>query len=257
MKDKINRLLLIFISISLFLLIFNFLIPLKFIQDCINNIVFFPKKILYQEKTKPSFVNSEIDKIKAENTRLLQEMNNYEVLKKDNEALKSQFQTSLLKSQNLLPAKIVGFEGFFSNPTTFVVDQGSRGGVKKGMAVILENNLVGKVDQVLPSYSKIILINNTKFSTVALDQQTGAGGVLHGEGDFILLDSVIITDSLKNGDIIATKGELESTGIGVPSDIIVGKISSINKSDSESFQTAKIEPLLNFSKLSTVFVVVN
>ncbi|PIT89208.1 MAG: hypothetical protein COU27_01545 [Candidatus Levybacteria bacterium CG10_big_fil_rev_8_21_14_0_10_36_7] len=255
MKSKTNKNLILFMLVSLSLLAINYFFPLKFIQKTINNVFYFPKSFLYEAKAGiSSGSESEIAKLKNENKILLQKLNDYETLKQDNSALKSQFQVSSLDSQNLIPAKIVGFEGPFSKPYAFIIDKGTNDGIGKQMTVIFENNLVGVVSEVGGSFSKVTLPASNKFSAVVIDRETSANGIVYGKEDFIFLDNVAVTDTLKVGDIIVTKGEINSAGLGVKNDIVVGKITSINKSDSESFQSAKIESLLDFSKLSTVFL---
>ena len=46
-------------------------------------------------------------------------------------------------------------------------------------------------------------------------------------------------------------------GFGIPQDLIIGRIVSLNKVSSAPFQTAKVESFLSFPRLETVFVVTN
>jgi len=70
------------------------------------------------------------------------------------------------------------------------------------------------------------------------------------------LDKVVITDELEKGHLIVSKGEVEKNGIGIPPDLIIGKIKSVNKSDNKPFQNAEIESLINYSQLEVVFVLI-
>lgn len=170
-------------------------------------------------------------------------------------ALKSQFENYQDFSQKLLPSKIIGFQGKYSNPSTLIISKGKNDGIKEGMAVISGKELVGKTGKVSSNFSSITLVNNENFSTVGKTGQ-GALGIIKGENDFVLFDRVVITDKLSNDNAVMTKGDINDQGSGIPPDLIVGKIISINKGESKPFQSAEIKPLIDFSRLETVFVVI-
>jgi len=55
--------------------------------------------------------------------------------------------------------------------------------------------------------------------------------------------------------VILTKGEVGSDGIGVVPDLIIGKITSISKNETSPFQSAEVMPVIDFSKLTNVFII--
>lgn len=200
--------------------------------------------------------SSEMDKLRAANTKLLSKMVDYNNLKKDNEALRSQFQSTAVSSQKLLPAKIVGFKGSLSSPDVFILSAGTNNHIKKGMAVISGNNLVGEIKNVSPYFSEVILVQNSNFSTLGVASENNSPGIVKGEEDFIIFDHVVITDTISQNDTVVTKGEQNGSGIGIPAGLIIGKITDINKSETQPFQSGIVKSLVNFQKLSTVFVVI-
>lgn len=200
---------------------------------------------------------TELDRVKNENSKLISQMVSYNNLKKDNVALRSQFQDTSITSEKLVPAHIVGFKGAISSPDTFVVDIGSNSHVKTGMAVILGNSLVGQVSKVTQYFSEIILVTNKNFSTLALTSAGNSPGIITGEDDFILFDHVVITDTISQKDTVVSKGGQNINGIGIPANLIIGKIMSVHKSETSPFQSAIVKSLLNFSKINMVFVVTN
>lgn len=229
--------------------------PFSFFETAVQRIFATPRAALYLLKTKIGEGNGEIARVKLENRELIEKMVDYEFLKKDNEALRSQFENSPINLKNLLAARVVGFSGNTSLPTMLVIDKGRKNGVVSDMTVIVNKNFVGRVEQVGESYSKIILPTNKSFKALGKTQDRGAGGVIAGKEDFIIFDQVVITDDLKKGDIVLTSGELELTGIGIQPDFIVGKISSIQSIPSKPFQSAKIDSLVDYSRFSWVFIV--
>jgi cell shape-determining protein MreC len=118
--------------------------------------------------------------------------------------------------------------------------------------------LVGKVTQTSFGFSKVSLSTNSSFSTTAQDLSTGAMGVAKGQGGGeIVLDNVVSSQELTIGDLVVTKGEIDINGIGILPNLVLGKITSINKNPSSLFQIAKLKTLVDFSDLSKVFIIKN
>lgn len=194
--------------------------------------------------------NDEIKKLKEENLNLVKKLVDQKKLQSENEALHDQFQTENPKSLDLLPANIVGMRGFIpgvSAPESFIIDKGSKDGVKVGAAVVFKDNLVGKVVKTSDFLSSVILITNAS-STFAAKTLSGVLGVIKGQGNGeIIFQNVLLSENLKKGDFILT--------IEIPPALLVGEIISVEKNPTELFQKGRVRSLINFSRLSKVFVV--
>ena len=199
--------------------------------------------------------------LKDENLNLTNKIKDYQKLKEQNKSLLDQFQTINPKSSTLLPAEVVGAPSFIpglSYPENLIINKGSKDNLKTGFAVVFKDNLIGKIGIVTPNLSQVILITNNESSFTAV---TGIDknvlGVLKGEsGGEMVLDNVLLSENLKNGDLVLTSGNVNLDKIGFPPDLIVGKIISVEKSPSALFQKAQVEGLVDVTKLSTVFVIV-
>lgn len=199
--------------------------------------------------------DSKIKKLKDENVGLLSKIVDLEKLKRENQALSDQFQTSFPSSYKLLKGDIIGAPGFVpgvSHPINFILNRGSKDGLRVGQAVIFKDNLVGTISKVSVNLSKVNLINNP-FSSFTAKTENGAQGIVRGGGS-LTLDNVQLSENIKEGELVLTKGDINSNGIGIPADLIVGKITEIEKNPSDLFQKAKIESFVDFTKLSTVFI---
>lgn len=206
------------------------------------------------------------DKLVSENKALVKKLADYQKIVAENSALRDQFETQYPKSQDLLPASVVSAPSFIpgvSSPEYLVINKGKKDGVKIGMAIVSKDNLVGKIESVSDNLSRVILVTNPQVNfsartmSVKGDEKVGALGVIRGiGGENMILDNVLLSDKLSIGDYVATKGDLNLENIGFPPSLIIGKITSIDKKASELFQKAKVKSLVNFSKLTTVFVVI-
>lgn len=204
--------------------------------------------------------NSEVKNLKKENAELLKKLIDQDSLKKDNVALRDQFAVSSPKSTTLLPSKVVGAPGFIpgiTEPDFLILDKGKNDKVKIGSAVVVGNVLVGKVVSISDYFSKVSLVTNTSFLLTAEDQRTRAQGVIKGDGGReMVLDNVVQSQELKSGDILITKGSQDESGTGIPPGLIIGKILSVEKKPSAVFQKGEVLSPIEFSKLSSVFIVV-
>ncbi len=200
-----------------------------------------------------------MQQLKEENQQLLVQKAEFEKLKADNKALRDQFQTASPPSVNLLPARIIGISQFIPGITSFdqiILDKGSAEGVRLGYAVADGQNLLGKVTDISFHRCQVELVSNKNFSFTAQTAETNASGVIKGQGGGdILLDNVLLSGALKISDVVVTKGDQTIEGIGLPPDLIVGKIVSIDKKASSLFQSAKIKSPVDIASLSLIFII--
>lgn len=240
-----------FFFLSLFLFFSSQFIssPFNFLTQLLST----PRASLYSF-AHASGKDPEIDRLTSENKKLREQISQMHFLKQDNAALRSQFQDTLISSEKLLPARVIGFKGSILSPSAFILDQGEKSNVKKGMAVVLGHELVGKIGKTAPYFSEVNLPRSKNFSTLAVSADNNTPGILVGQEDFMLFGDVVITDTISKNETIITKGDTDDSGIGIPPGLIIGKIKTVNKSETKPFQSAVVESLLDFKKLTTVFV---
>ncbi len=201
--------------------------------------------------------NKSQDQLVDENKKLQTQLVQMEELKKENAALHDQFDSIETVKYEQLPARIVGTKGFIpgiSLPTELIIDRGSSENVAVGNALVYKNNLLGKVVGVTPHSSLVDPTTKDGISLTGKELSTGSLGVIKGQGDGIILDNVILADTLNVGDLVVSKGDLNIKGIGIPPDLIIGKITSLDRHPSNLFQSAEIQSLVDITQLTTVFV---
>src|SRR5882724_1088890 len=189
-------------------------------------------------------------KLRAENRQLLTLLAKEKEIEKENQALHDQFQTTTPSPKQLLPADVVGM-----NSNTLIIACGISDGVKNGDIVVVKDNLIGRVIALSAHLAIVNLITQKDISLTAQTIKTSTLGVIKANGEgAIIFDNVVLSDKLENGDIVTTKGDIDSHGVGYPPNLIVGKIISVDKKASNLFQTAQVQSLINFSKLTMIFV---
>ncbi len=135
-----------------------------------------------------------------------------------------------------------------------LLDQGSDAGIKRGMPVVSENGLVGRISEVSASASKVQLIIDPQSAINARVQESRAEGVLIGQPTGELTLTYLPQDSVvKAGDLVVTSG----LGGGFPANILAGRVVSVRKRDYELYQTATVLPRVEFGGLEIVLIIAN
>jgi len=246
------------IALLIFLLSSFGVLKISFLEKFFSPI----QSVTYSLFHKLPFVadDESLKKLKDENIELTKKLLDQKKLQSENAALKDQFETSNPRSQNLLHGKVIGAPSFIpgiSFPTVFIIDKGEKDGVKNNQAVVFKDALIGRVEKTTKYLSKVILLSNSSFSFTAKTER-GALGIIKREGNGeITLNNVLLSEDLKKDDLVYTRGDLDEEGIGIPEDLIIGKIESIGKESSALFQKAKVRSMIDFTKLFNVFVVLN
>ena len=133
-----------------------------------------------------------------------------------------------------------------------IVDKGSNDGVRRGMPVVTDQGLVGRVDAVISSAARIQLITDPASVVNVRLEKTSREAQLVGtiSGDLAL--NLIPQDvAIGSGDVVLTSG----LGGGYPPDLIVGQVLSVRKQDSDLFQQATIQPVVDFAQLKIILII--
>ena len=140
-----------------------------------------------------------------------------------------------------------------------MVSVGRDDGIHKYDPVVdSDGYLVGHISKTSPGTSQVTLLTDGDFAVSGYDVRTQTQGLVkHGQGagEALILDLVPKDELVRRNDLIVTagrrSGELSSL---YPKNIAVGIVTSVNQSDVDIFQTVQVEPLADFSSLSSVWV---
>jgi rod shape-determining protein MreC len=201
---------------------------------------------------------TEIVQLREENAKLLTQLAKQKELEKEDQALRDQFKTTRPSSSVLLPAHVLGLVSFIPGITAIdqiVIDKGMKDNVQSGAVVIFKDNLIGVISQVSEHQSLVNVLTKKETSFTAETVKTSALGIIKGLGEGeMIIDNVAFADKLQKNDIVITKGDMHDSNKKIPPHLVIGKISSINKRESDVFQTAKVRSLIDISRLDIVFV---
>ncbi|NTU75196.1 MAG: rod shape-determining protein MreC [Anaerolineaceae bacterium] len=134
------------------------------------------------------------------------------------------------------------------------IDHGSDDGIRHGMPIATENGLVGRIDAVSSNAARIQLITdpgsviNIRLKNAKVDAQM----VGSTTGD-LTLEMIPQDAQIEIGDLVLTSG----LGGSYPADILIGQITSVRKRDTDLFQTAIVQPAVDFTNLQAILVITN
>ena len=135
-----------------------------------------------------------------------------------------------------------------------IINRGSNDGVLRGMPVVTNQGLIGRVDAVIADAARVQLVTDPASAINVRLQNADTDAVLVGSvtGD-LSLDMISQDVTVEPGDVVLTSG----LGGGYPPDLIIGQILNVRKRDFELFQQATIQPAVDFTRLEIVLVITN
>ncbi len=132
------------------------------------------------------------------------------------------------------------------------LDVGREAGIERDMPVTNERGLVGRISDVGEGWSRVMLITDMSSAVNALTQSTRASGLVQGQPDGTLVMRAIPQgDTVSVGDIVFTSG----MGGNFPRQILIGQIIEVQRQDYELYQTAVIQPTVDFDHLEVVLII--
>jgi rod shape-determining protein MreC len=135
-----------------------------------------------------------------------------------------------------------------------MINRGSDDGIRRGMPVVAQQGLVGRVAQVTANAARVELITDPAVQVSVRLQPSDVDGVLVGSitGDLVI-DLIPLDATVNPGDLVFTSG----IGGAYPGNILIGQVSNVRQEATALFQTATVQPIVDFTRLEILLVIVN
>ena len=192
--------------------------------------------------------------LEAENSRL-----KIQIIELQQQVTEAQVLSTLVgyarkQSENqYIAASVIGFD---TNPFLryVIINRGSDDGLKPGMPVVTNQGLVGQVSAVTAMAARVQLITDSTSAVNVHLQQANEDALLLGQlnGD-VVLDKIPQSANVLAGELVVTSG----LGGNYPPNLVVGQVTSVRKRDFDLFQTAAVQPAVDFRQLEIVLVIIN
>lgn len=196
--------------------------------------------------------------LRTENDRLRDIRASVADLERQNDELRE-----LLNTQERLRLVTTAAQVIASPPSSFewtvLIDVGAAQGVAEGMAVIDADGLVGRVIEVTPSRSRVLLAISPDAGFAVRIAQNGARGLITGQGSQPLrLELTEIDDPVPLDAELVTH---RYTGTQIPDGVRVGLVQppegATSPQDLAGRRFLEVRPYVDFGHLGSVLVVLN
>ena len=207
---------------------------------------------------------AQIDSLRDDNSRLQTENDRLtlENVRLREQAIAGQQAEKLLTLQRTVPFESVPAPVIARDPSgvlhSIVLGLGTDDGVKVGHVVLSDQGLVGRISEVGTNYSKVLLVTDSASVVSALVQGSRATGIVRGQfGDSLIMDWLLQTEPVKEGDVVITAG----LGIGeelrslYPKGLVIGTIAQVQTAEAAAYNRAIITPAVDLRRLEHVLVV--
>jgi rod shape-determining protein MreC len=192
-------------------------------------------------------LEAEVAELQAQIIELQQQLSEYQIL------------SALLDFARAYPEyQYMGASVIGRDPSPFVkyiqINRGSSDGLRRGLPVVTQQGLVGRVVQITASAALVQLITDPG-TEINVELEPGRiEGVLSGSitGD-VSLDFIPQEADIEPGDLVLTSG----LGGNYPPNILIGQVTSVRSQDYDLFQSASIQPVVDFEHLEIVLIITN
>ena len=152
-----------------------------------------------------------------------------------------------------MAASVIGWD---PNPFLhyILINRGSDDGLRRGMPVVTSQGLVGRIAAVTAGAARVQLLTDPEMVVNVVLQTADATAILQGSlSGEISLEMIAQEVNVEAGDLILTSG----LGGSYPANILIGQVSGVRTRSFDLFQTASVQPVVDFSELDIVLVIRN
>lgn len=266
LKNKINLIVSLLISIMLVLILFSSQRENKTkIEGVIGNTLTPIQKILYTltkniSDTYKGIVNrselvGKIENLLKENGELKTKISLYDQLKTENDRLREILNfKDKFSNYKFIGANVIGKNGAYIDE--FIIDIGIKDGLNVGMVVIANGGLFGMITSVSDNWSLVSPLINGDIAVSGVILRTNMGqGIIKGNvsNEYNLkMEYLFVDEDVKIGDIVVTSG---LAGV-YPSDIPIGQVVNIESDKRNLSKSVFLKSHVEFDFVKELFVIV-
>lgn len=144
---------------------------------------------------------------------------------------------------------------------TLMINVGTNHGVEQDMAIMAGNGLIGRVIEVNPTSSKVLLLTSQQTSEGMVaariqtqDNESSANGIISSydanKGNYIM-SQIDPNAEIKAGDMVITSG----LGGVIPSSLLIGEVADVYPDRYGLFQIAEVKPAGEMTDIRFVTVI--
>lgn len=186
-----------------------------------------------------------------ENRRLLNLIASLRETGRENERLRKLLQYEEKFQLNTVVARVIA-KDVSSEFRAIRINRGSNSGIRKGMAVVTDEGIVGRILRTTGNTADVVTVLDLLSAVDVIVERSRARGVVEGMTDDVAqLRFVLRTDDITPGDILISSG----LGGTFPKGLIVGSVSKVDRKPYGITQDVEVRPSVDFSRLEEVMII--
>jgi rod shape-determining protein MreC len=206
---------------------------------------------IYSWIPNPFSLSQENEELRNHNVLLSSELAQLRRSKGENDELRKLLGLQPKQGWKLLATEIVG-KTSIGDRNMLTLSSGENSGIKKGMAVMTDGGLIGRVYSMSGGFSLVEGLFNRDMRVAVKIARTRVDGILGWEGgDELVVSNVPKSFDVKEGDLIVTS-EYSSF---FPSEVPVGEISRIEPEPNSLFRKIYVAPAAHPFRVEHCYVV--
>jgi rod shape-determining protein MreC len=183
--------------------------------------------------------------------QLEQQATRLEELRQGNERLQALLQFRAELQGEVYGARVIGRDPLLGS-RTITLDRGERDGVRKGMAVLAREGVVGQIIEVSHLAARALVLTDHNSGVDAIVQRTRARGIVQGDAEnSCRMKYLRRGEDVMPGDRVITSG---MDGI-FPKGILIGEVRDVSRGQRGLLQMATVEPSVPLDRLEEVLIV--
>jgi len=213
-------------------------VPLSLLQHVVSWPIQSIDKLGNMVSSHETLIKENLD-LRSEQLLLKAQVQRLLAIESENNQLKA-----LLRSSAQIRGKVLIAQLLAVNSDPFVkqvvLDKGSYDGLFIGQPVLDANGVMGKIIQVGPLTSRVLLITDTHSGVPIQDSRNGLRSIVVGDSysDKLRLINVTQTADIRVGDVLLTSGLGENYPAGYP----VGRVTSVVRDPAQPFASIQVQP---------------
>lgn len=151
-----------------------------------------------------------------------------------------------------IPARVINNSISNDRINYITLNRGAADGIRKDMAVVTTNGIVGRVDDVSANYSRVVsVLSDRKVSTKLSDGTSNLITVWNpGSPEFVVTEKVPLYIKVRKGDSVFTTGYSF-----FPENVLIGTVAKVDTMKATNSKNIKVRLSTNFRNLQYVYVV--
>jgi rod shape-determining protein MreC len=189
-------------------------------------------------------------RLRLQNLDLSDQVNKNILAVRENERLRKLLELKNENSYSVIAATVVGRD-MDRVVNSLILNAGRKDGVKKNMACVTADGLVGRIYNVYPASSSVLIIADVKSRVSAMVENEEAYGIISWDGGHNLkMFGLPLINDVNPGQKVYTTGD----GGVFPRGILIGTVDRLPIKEVEIYASINVKPAVDFSRVHDLFI---